>query len=90
MKPDLTDQISVPIQATLSNQTPSLSLQKNIIPPESDKLKLVPDSGVGIVEQYDKGCNYDEQGKYKEAAKWYSKAADQGIDYAKGVLKRLE
>jgi TPR repeat protein len=78
MKPDLPDQINLPIQATISNQTPSLSLQKNIIPPESDNPKLIPDSGVGILEQYDKGCNYDEQGKYKEAVKWYRKAAEQG------------
>jgi len=78
MKPDLTGQISVPIQTTISNQNPSLSLQKNITPPESDNPKLIPDSGMGIVEQYDKGCNYDEQGKYKEAAKWYRKAAEQG------------
>jgi TPR repeat protein len=27
---------------------------------------------------------------YKEAVKWYNKAAEQGIDYAKEILKRLE
>ena len=37
---------------------------------------------------YSKGKG--EEQNYEEAVKWYNKAADQGIDYAKGVLKRLE
>jgi TPR repeat protein len=88
MKPDLTAQISVPIQTKLSNQPP-ISVQKNIILPESDQSKIVAEGGVRAVEQYANGYKYDEQGNYKEAVKWYLKAAEQGHTQAQtnlGVL----
>jgi hypothetical protein len=37
---------------------------------------------------YSRGQGVEQD--FKEAVKWYHKAAEQGIDYAKKVLKRLE
>ncbi|ODS31478.1 MAG: hypothetical protein SCARUB_03409 [Candidatus Scalindua rubra] len=79
------DQKNIPVQPNLQNQ-PSVQTQKNTVPTKSDQSKLVIESKERINELYNKGHSYDKQGNYKEAIKWYRKAAEQGHARAQAIL----
>ncbi len=85
LKPKSLVQKNLPVQPNLSDQ-PSLPTQKNAVPPKSDQPKLVAGVEEKVNELYTGGYNFDRQGNYKEAAKLYRKAAEQGHAQAQNSL----
>ncbi|MGR3174050.1 MAG: tetratricopeptide repeat protein [Candidatus Scalindua sp.] len=85
IKPKSPDRKVLPVQPKLPDHF-SLPAQKKVVPPEPDQPKLVTTDKTEVTEQYTKGLNYYKQGNYKEAIKWYRKAAEQGHAEAQNSL----
>lgn len=96
VKPNASEPQNLSDQFTLSTQksivTPDLSgqstlpVQKSIIIPKSEQPKPVHEDVETANEDYAKGLNLYEQGKYNEAVDWYRKAAEQGHTQSQTLL----
>jgi general secretion pathway protein A len=73
------------VQKYLPNQLSSPT-QKEVVPRRPDQSKLVTGVEEKVNELYTGGYNFDRQGNYKEAMKYYRKAAEQGHAQAQNSL----
>ncbi len=65
------------VRPHLSNLS-SLSIKEKAILPKPDQPGLVGEDKKDISELYTSGYNFDRQENYKEAVRWYRKAAERG------------
>ena len=69
-----------------SSGQPTLPTQKSVVRPKARQPEPVHEEVETANEEYAKGLNFYEQGKYKEAVYWYRKAAEHGHVQAQNTL----
>ncbi len=85
VEPESLNRQSSVVTPDLSGQ-PILPVQKNIVRPKARQPEPVHEEVGTANEEYAKGLNFYEQGKYKVAVDWYRKAAEHGHVQAQNTL----